>query len=136
MLQFLVLALCASIRILSVRQTFSVLKIRYHKLHVYKFLSTRTLKKDFFTRYTCCFTVPYEDEALVKFFIRSLMSQLCPMKPYQQHPVSMLFVALLTCGQTCTALDSRENNSASKTGGDGLSALNDKVEGKQNSQSI
>lgn len=67
-----------------------------------------------FTECTCSFPVPCDDEALVEFFSRAPLSQLLPMEPDQQHPVPMLLIAVLTCGQTHTALYSQENNSTSR----------------------
>lgn len=37
------------------------------------------------------------------------------MEPYQQHPVAVLLIAVLTCGQTCTVMYGQESNSACKT---------------------
>lgn len=37
------------------------------------------------------------------------------MEPYQEHPVPMLLIAVLTCGQTCTALYRQQNNLSNKT---------------------
>lgn len=51
---------------------------------------------------TRSFTVACADEGLVKFFSRARPSQLCSVEPYQQHPVSMFFIAVLTCGLTWT----------------------------------
>lgn len=54
---------------------------------------------------TCCFTVACADEGLVKLFSRARPSQLCSVEPYQQHPVSMFFIAVLACGLTWTCTD-------------------------------
>lgn len=51
---------------------------------------------------TCSFTVACADEGLVKFFSRAHPSQLCSVEPYQQHPVSMFFIAVVACGLTWT----------------------------------
>lgn len=64
---------------------------------------------------TCSFTVSCVDECLVKFFGKAHISQLCSVEPYQQHPVPMLSVAVLTFGQRHTALCGQENNSTSET---------------------
>lgn len=121
MLQLLLLALSASIRILSVRQIniFCIKSFGTYpqaaELHVYRLLSIICFEeKNKCTECTCSFPVPCEDEALEKFFSRAPLSQLLPMEPDQQHPVPMLFITVLTCGQTHTALYSQENNSASK----------------------
>lgn len=47
---------------------------------------------------TCSFIVACADEGLEKFFGGALPSQLCPVEPYEQHPVSVFFIAVLACG--------------------------------------
>lgn len=58
---------------------------------------------------TCSFTVACADEGLVKFFSRARPSQLCSVEPYQQHPVSMFFVAVLACGWTWPCTDGQNS---------------------------
>lgn len=112
MLQLLLLALSASIRILSARQITIFCNNILAQLHVYRSLSIFVLKT-FLTECTCSFPVPCEDEALVEFFGRALLSQLLPVEPDQQHPVTMLSIAVLTYRQAGTALCSQEYNSHS-----------------------
>lgn len=47
---------------------------------------------------TCSFTVACADQGLVKFFSGANPSQLCSVEPREQHPVSVLSVAVMACG--------------------------------------
>lgn len=47
---------------------------------------------------TCSFTVARADQGSVKFFSGAHPSQLCTVEPCQQHPVSVLPVAVIACG--------------------------------------
>lgn len=47
---------------------------------------------------TCSFTVACANQGLVKFFSGAHPRQLCTVEPCQQHPVSVLPVAVIACG--------------------------------------
>lgn len=103
MLQFLLLVFSSSIRILSARQTFSLLKILLISFILMpKGVGGRRvvdqLKVLTSCSCTCSFTVACADQGLVKFFSGAYPSQLCSVEPCQQHPVSVLSVAVMACG--------------------------------------
>lgn len=103
-LQLLLLELFASIRITSVGQIniFNnniLVPIPRQLTHMFIDSSVYLL-----TECTCGFLVPCEDEALIEFHCSSLLSQLLPVEPDQEHPVSMFLIALLTCGQAHTRI--------------------------------
>lgn len=52
------------------------------------------------TDFTCGIPVPCDNEALEEFFWGVLLCQFFSMEPNQQHPVPMLFIAVLIYGQT------------------------------------
>lgn len=67
------------------------------------------------TEGTCSFSVPCKYQALVEFFSKTPLSQLLPMEPDQQHPVTMLSITVLTCGQTHSSVYRQESKNSSCT---------------------
>lgn len=103
----LLLELSASIRILSVRHTITFCNNSFGT-HPQTFRTEYLL---YLTQCTCSFCVACDSETLKESFSRVPVSQLLPVEPDQQHPVSMLLIAVLTCEQKNTAPTRQENDS-------------------------